>query len=118
MEGGNNAQTHRRTDAKDDISATARRISRTDNFNFSIYHFTMSGEVSDKQGNPIDVGDEVVTKMRGGKRQGVAEDIVMSEEEAKEKGVKHPPKVLFTDQHGHHVAHNPEALTNLDKSKE
>ena len=63
-----------------------------------------------------------------------------SEEEAKEKGVKHPPKVkclglsllsphhtrrmtdslqvLFTDQHGHHVAHNPEALTNLDKSKE
>lgn len=119
MEGGNVSLvktllqlTSERTDAKDDISATARRISRTDNFNFSIYHFTMSGEVYDKQGNPIEVGDEVVTKMRGGKRQGVvcihlslrdtiwswqeswkAEDIVMSEEEAKEKGVKHPPKV-------------------------
>jgi hypothetical protein len=30
----------------------------------------MSGQVEDKQGNPIEVGDTVFTKIRGGKREG------------------------------------------------
>jgi hypothetical protein len=30
----------------------------------------MSGKVEDKQGNPIEVGDTVFTKIRGGKREG------------------------------------------------
>ncbi len=30
----------------------------------------MSGKVEDKQGTPIEVGDTVFTKIRGGKREG------------------------------------------------
>jgi hypothetical protein len=30
----------------------------------------MSGKVEDKKGNPIEVGDTVFTKIRGGKREG------------------------------------------------
>jgi hypothetical protein len=30
----------------------------------------MSGKVSDKTGTPIEVGDTVYTKIRGGKREG------------------------------------------------
>jgi hypothetical protein len=30
----------------------------------------MSGQVEDKHGNPIEVGDTVFTKIRGGKREG------------------------------------------------
>lgn len=58
--------------------------------------------------------------------------VVMSEEEAKKENVKNPPKVwillcflgsqtklawkvLFEDQHGHHVAHNPGTLEVTDK---
>ncbi|KAG8798819.1 hypothetical protein FRC16_006485 [Serendipita sp. 398] len=57
-------------------------------------------EIVDKQGEPIEIGDEVATKMRGGKRTGIVSDIVASEEDADKKGVKNPPKVLFEDQHG------------------
>jgi hypothetical protein len=31
---------------------------------------TMSAQVEDKNGNPIDEGDRVFTKIRGGKREG------------------------------------------------
>lgn len=61
---------------------------------------TMSSEITDKQGEPVEVGDIVSTKARGGKRVGEVLDIVYTEEEAKERGVKNPPKVLFQDQHG------------------
>ncbi|KAL8719151.1 MAG: hypothetical protein Q9225_003813 [Loekoesia sp. 1 TL-2023] len=67
-------------------------------------------QVEDKMGEPIKEGDEVWTKMRGGKHEGIVENIATSQEEAEEKGVKNPPKVLFTDQHGHNVAHNPGTL--------
>ncbi|KAL8748335.1 MAG: hypothetical protein Q9184_007382 [Pyrenodesmia sp. 2 TL-2023] len=67
-------------------------------------------QVKDKAGEPIKEGDEVWTKMRGGKHEGKVEKLVTSQEEAEEEGVKNPPKVLFTDQHGHNVAHNPGTL--------
>ncbi|KAJ7920459.1 hypothetical protein B0H13DRAFT_1605393, partial [Mycena leptocephala] len=58
--------------------------------------------------------DEVWTKMRGGKREGTVDKIVRKESEAEEAGVKHPPKVLFTDQHGHDVAPNPGTLQHKE----
>lgn len=61
----------------------------------------MSNEtVKDKLGEEINVDDELSTKMRGGKRAGPVLDIITSEEEAEEKGIKNPPKVTLKDQHG------------------
>ncbi|KAI1399754.1 hypothetical protein F4819DRAFT_488297 [Hypoxylon fuscum] len=48
--------------------------------------------------------------MRGGRHKGDVDQIVETEKEAKDVGVKNPPKVLFKDQHGHDVAHNPGTL--------
>lgn len=36
----------------------------------SLVKLIMSGKVEDKKGNPIEVGDTVFTKIRGGKREG------------------------------------------------
>ncbi|KFY35139.1 hypothetical protein V494_06179 [Pseudogymnoascus sp. VKM F-4513 (FW-928)] len=77
----------------------------------------MSGKVEDKTGTPIEVGDTVFTKIRGGKREGEADKIALDEKDAKKEQVKNPPKVLFQDQHGHNVAHNPETLEVVDKKK-
>jgi len=74
----------------------------------------MSTQVEDKRGNAINEEDRVFTKIRGGKREGAVEEIVMTQEEAGKENVKNPPKVIFHDQHGHKVAHNPETLENLD----
>ncbi|KXN82771.1 hypothetical protein AN958_02210, partial [Leucoagaricus sp. SymC.cos] len=46
-------------------------------------------------GVPIHVGDTV---SRAGRHFGNVVDIVVTEEEAKEKNVAHPPKVLFYNQ--------------------
>ncbi|TFK65126.1 hypothetical protein BDN72DRAFT_845897 [Pluteus cervinus] len=73
--------------------------------------------VHDKNDEPIEVGDTVSTKFRGGKRAGVVKEVVLDEEEAAAKGVKHPPKVIFKDQHGHEVAHNPGTLVHGDDPK-
>ncbi|KAI0848826.1 hypothetical protein F5Y00DRAFT_262299 [Daldinia vernicosa] len=67
-------------------------------------------QISDKQGQPIREGDAVWTKVRGGRREGDVDRVVESEAEARDAGVKNPPKVLFKDQHGHDVAHNPGTL--------
>jgi hypothetical protein len=69
---------------------------------------TMSSkkDIIDKKGEPIEIGDEVATKIRGGKRTGVVADIVATKEEADRKGVKNPPKVLFEDQHGKYSGHS------------
>ncbi|KAM0456173.1 hypothetical protein ACHAPV_007420 [Trichoderma viride] len=77
----------------------------------------MDSEVQDKEGKPIEEGDHVWTPIRGGKREGEVEQVVTTEEDANEANVKHPPKVqvAFTDQHGHGVAHNPEALKHVEK---
>lgn len=53
----------------------------------------MASKVQDKQGKPIEEGDDVWTPIRGGKREGEVEQVVTTEEEAKEANVKHPPKV-------------------------
>ncbi|KAH7357113.1 hypothetical protein BKA65DRAFT_221352 [Rhexocercosporidium sp. MPI-PUGE-AT-0058] len=74
----------------------------------------MSTQAEDKKGNVIDEGDRVFTKFRGGKREGEVEKIITTQEEAKKEDVKNPPKVIFHDQHGHKVAHNPGTLENLD----
>jgi len=62
-----------------------------------------TSQVTDKNDEPIHVGDIVSTKARGGKRAGEVTDIVMTAEEAekiKNISVKNPPKVVFKDQHG------------------
>jgi hypothetical protein len=71
----------------------------------------MSEQVKDKFGNPIAIGDEVFTKIRGGRREGKVrfgpfqnrfpihteickvEMIVTTEAEAQKEDVKNPPKV-------------------------
>ncbi|KXX74793.1 hypothetical protein MMYC01_203295 [Madurella mycetomatis] len=74
-------------------------------------------ELKDKNGEPINEGDHVFARSRGGRHEGEVEKIVTTEEDAKEEGVKHPPKVLFTDQHGHHVQHNPGTLQHGEYKK-
>ncbi|KAF2184451.1 hypothetical protein K469DRAFT_709213 [Zopfia rhizophila CBS 207.26] len=71
-------------------------------------------QVLSKQGEPIEEGDHVYTKIRGGRHEGDVEKIVTTEEEAKKENVKNPPKVLFTDQKGKAVAHNPSTLDIVD----
>lgn len=56
--------------------------------------------VEDKLGEEVNIGDEVSTRMRGGKRAGPVTDITLTKEEADEKGIKNPPKVTLKDQHG------------------
>ncbi|BCR87660.1 DUF2945 domain-containing protein [Aspergillus chevalieri] len=74
----------------------------------------MSAEgVKDKNGETIYEDDFVFTRYRGGSHQGKVEKIVMDAAGAREEGVANPPKVIYTDQHGHRVAHNP---STLDKS--
>ncbi|KAF2266658.1 hypothetical protein CC78DRAFT_122354 [Lojkania enalia] len=72
-------------------------------------------QVLSKQGEPIEEGDHVYTKIRGGRHEGDVENVVKTEDEAKEYGVKHPAKVLFTDQKGKEVAHNPGTLEVVEK---
>jgi hypothetical protein len=52
-----------------------------------------TSQVKDKEGEPINVGDSVWTPFRGGKHEGTVANVVTTEEEAKEEGVKNPPKV-------------------------
>lgn len=74
----------------------------------------MPNEIKDKNGQPIKEGEEVFTKIRGGTHTGTVEKVVTSQEEAEKEGVKNPPKVLYTDQHGHHVNHNPGTLQHTE----
>ncbi|OTA99960.1 hypothetical protein M426DRAFT_268406 [Hypoxylon sp. CI-4A] len=69
-----------------------------------------ASQIKDKQGQPIEEGDKVWTKARGGRHEGQVEQVVRSAGEAEEAGVENPPKVLFQDQHGHGAAHNPGML--------
>lgn len=59
----------------------------------------MTSQLKDKDGTVIKEGDTVSGKIRGGKHVGEVDEVT-SKEEASEKGVKNPPKVLLTDQHG------------------
>jgi Hypervirulence associated proteins TUDOR domain len=58
-------------------------------------------DVRDKEGKPIKKGEMVAGKVRGGKHAGEVQAVITDEKEAKEKGVKSPPKVVLEDQHGH-----------------
>ncbi|KAF1839138.1 hypothetical protein BDW02DRAFT_564121 [Decorospora gaudefroyi] len=69
-----------------------------------------------KNGEEIGEGDHVYTKIRGGRHEGDVEKIVMDREDADKEGVKNPPKVLFTDQRGKPVAHNPGTLDVTEKA--
>jgi len=71
-------------------------------------------QVESKQGEPIGEGDHVYTKIRGGRHEGNVDQIVTTEQEAEREGVKNPPKVLFTDQKGKYVAHNPGTLDKVE----
>jgi hypothetical protein len=53
----------------------------------------MAHQTKDKNSEPIEEGDQVWTRIRGGKHEGKVEKIVTTAEEAEEEGVKNPPKV-------------------------
>jgi len=81
-----------------------------------------SEDIKDKEGKPIHAGDTVYTRIRGGGREGKVEavydksgNVVEGSDEEVHIDVKHPPKVVFTDQHGHQVSHNPGTLTHPEK---
>jgi len=81
-----------------------------------------SSQFKDKQGEPIHVGDTVYTKFRGGHREGKVEalydksgEVVEGSDDDVRITVQNPPKVVFTDQHGHQVSHNPGTLTHPSK---
>ena len=64
---------------------------------------TKASQVRDKNNEPIHVGDLVSARARGGKHTGEVREIIMTKEQAdevKDIDVKHPPKVIFEDQHG------------------
>ncbi|CAL1715866.1 unnamed protein product [Somion occarium] len=73
--------------------------------------------IQSKEGEPIEVGDTVSTRFRGGQRSGEVEAVIKDQKGLENAGdldvnVKNPPKILFTDQHGHKVAHNPGTLSH------
>ncbi|OCK86813.1 uncharacterized protein K441DRAFT_709719 [Cenococcum geophilum 1.58] len=70
----------------------------------------MTDQVMSKDGEPIQEGDHVHTKICGGEHEGNVEQVVTTQ------GVKNPPKipVLFTDQKGKPVAHNPSTLNIIE----
>ncbi|RJE18921.1 hypothetical protein PHISCL_08739 [Aspergillus sclerotialis] len=76
--------------------------------------------VKDKKGESIKEGDYVWTRYRGGSHEGEVEKVVMDQAGAREEGVANPPKnvfgrkVLYTDQHGHRVSHNPSTLEKIE----
>ncbi|KAF5724793.1 lipase [Fusarium mundagurra] len=70
----------------------------------------MASNIEDKNTEPINKGDHVWTRIRGGRHEGDVERIVTTAKDAEKEEVKNPPKVLFEDQHGHRVAHNPGTL--------
>ncbi|KZV74122.1 hypothetical protein PENSPDRAFT_236748 [Peniophora sp. CONT] len=83
-----------------------------------------SNTVNDKTGKPINIGDTVSTRIRGGKRTGEVEDVLLDQADAdlyNNEGnlikIQNPPKVVFEDQHGHTVSHNPETLTHGEVPK-
>lgn len=54
----------------------------------------------DKDDQPIEILDKVSVNTHQGVRMGIVVDLVKTEEEAREKGVQNPPKVILEDQEG------------------
>ncbi|PVH91388.1 hypothetical protein DM02DRAFT_545899 [Periconia macrospinosa] len=91
-------------------------------------------QVVSKQGLPIEEGDHVYTKIRGGRHEGDVEKIITSEQEAKKENLKNPPKVWVMEwrrfrpvtdrfrcfsqiRRGKSVAHNPGTLDIVEGSE-
>lgn len=53
----------------------------------------MPSPVKDKAGKPIEHGDHVWTRIRGGRREGDVEQVATTDQEAKDANIKNPPKV-------------------------
>ena len=53
----------------------------------------MPEQVKDKHDEPIKKGDEVSTRIRGGRHEGEVDKIVTSQAQAEKEAVKNPPKV-------------------------
>lgn len=78
----------------------------------------MPEEIKSKGGTEIDVGDQVVTPIRGGKHEFEVEKIITDEDEACAEGAKgafKPPVVVGIDQNDNKVSHKPGTVTNLSK---
>jgi hypothetical protein len=56
----------------------------------------MPSSVKDKDGKPIEQGDSVWTRIRGGRHEGEVEQVATTEQEAKDANVKNPPKVSLS----------------------
>lgn len=54
-----------------------------------------SSQAKDKTGQPIQEGDHVWTKIRGGRHEGDVDRVVETDKEARDAGVKNPPKVSY-----------------------
>jgi len=55
----------------------------------------MPVDTRDRNEIPIHEGDRVWTWYRGGSREGIVEKIIYTEEEARQEGLRLPPKVMF-----------------------
>ncbi|OSC96946.1 hypothetical protein PYCCODRAFT_1462171 [Trametes coccinea BRFM310] len=81
----------------------------------------MPKSIKDEEDHAIAVGDQVETKYRGGKRRGEVEAVLGNEHDVEKQGpdlgvkVMNPPKVVFRDQHGHRVSHNPGTLSHVEQ---
>jgi len=81
-----------------------------------------SNGIKGKDGEEIEVGDSVSTPFRGGKREGRVEAVIHDQDDLENTegidgvAVKNLPKVVFADQHGHRVSHNPGTLSHSDGS--
>lgn len=56
----------------------------------------MPSSVKDKDGKPIEQGDSVWTRIRGGRHEGEVEQVATTGQEAKDANVKNPPKVSLS----------------------
>lgn len=55
----------------------------------------MPEQVRDKNHEPIQEGDYVYTRIRGGRHEGYVDKVVTAKAEAEKEGVKNPPKVYI-----------------------
>ncbi|KIJ51228.1 hypothetical protein M422DRAFT_142039, partial [Sphaerobolus stellatus SS14] len=68
----------------------------------------------DKEGIPIHLGDYVKARFREGNVCSISDKERITKSDLICPTVKHPPKVIFTDQRGNQVSHNPSAIVHGD----
>jgi hypothetical protein len=77
--------TRRNSDIKENVTAISSK--------------NPMSQVKGKEGKQIHEDETIAGKIREGRHTGEVEEIITSKEKADERGVKIPPKLLFTDQH-------------------